>query len=56
MINPKSKMVKNTLKNIASIEGNNKFPTAPIPAMSAPIFMIIAGKLKISIRYNMGLG
>ncbi len=56
MINPISKIVKKTLKKEASIEGNNKLPTAPIPAMSAPIFITIAGKLNNSIRYKTGLG
>ena len=29
----------------AGIAGNNRFPTAPIPAMSAPMLRVIEGKL-----------
>ena len=56
MIRPRSRIVKKTLKKEASIDGNNKLPTAPIPAISAPIFITIAGKLKISIVYKIGFG
>ena len=56
MINPMSSSVKNTLKYVASTEGNNKLPTAPIPAMSAPMLSTMAGKLNSNIRYNTGLG
>ena len=40
------------LKYIACIDGNNRLPTAPIPAMSAPMFITMAGKLNINIRYK----
>ena len=41
-----------TLKYEAWIEGNRRFPTAPMPAISAPIFITIAGKLKSNMRYK----
>ena len=44
------------LKYVASIDGKSKFPTAPIPAISAPMFITIAGKLNINIKYKTGLG
>ena len=53
---PSSNNVKNTLKKVAGTAGKSKFPTAPIPAMSAPIFMMIAGKLNSSMRYKTGRG
>ena len=56
MISPRRRMVKKTLKKVASIEGNSRLPTAPMPAMSAPIFMMMAGKLNNNMRYNTGLG
>jgi hypothetical protein len=46
--------VKNTLKNMESIDGKSMLPTAPIPAMSAPMFITIAGKLNKSITYKSG--
>jgi hypothetical protein len=32
------------------MDGNNRLPTAPIPAISAPMFITIAGKLNKSIK------
>ena len=47
-------MVKPTLRNIKCVFENKRFPTAPIPSMSAPMFNTIAGKLNTTIQYRMG--
>ena len=49
----KAKSDKDTaLKISGEIVGKSKFATAPIPAISATIFNIIAGTLNTSIKYK----
>lgn len=50
MMRPISNKVKNTLNHDASIAGKIKLPTAPMPAISAPMFMTMAGVLKRIMR------
>ena len=40
------------LKNVAGTVGAIKLATAPIPAMSAAIFKMMAGQLKITNIYK----
>lgn len=49
------RIVKPTLNTIGLMDGNNKFETAPIPAISAPIIKIIAGTLRTIMKYIIGL-
>ena len=51
-MNTSSNKVKPMLKNSARTPGNIRLLTAPIPAISAPIFMMMAGKLNKSITYS----
>jgi hypothetical protein len=56
IINTKRSIVKNTLKYAGSILGKSIVPTAPIPAIFAPILRTIAGAPKPIVKYNTHLG
>ena len=48
----RSSAVKNTDKIPACIFGKSKLATAPMPAISAPMFSVMAGKQAKIIKYN----